>query len=141
MAADCRVPHWTASHSISADVDFIAPADFNGDGRSDVAASNATSVSIILNDGHGALGAPATIYTGTVRGRLYVRDMNLDGHADVLFAGSAALLVATGNGDGTFDAPIASTIDVVPQHLAIGFLDRKSTRLNSSHSQISYAVF
>src|SRR5438270_3751959 len=24
---------------------------------------------------------------------------------------------------------------------ALGFLDRKSTRLNSSHSQISYAVF
>ena len=127
MAADCRIPHWTASHSISADVDFIASADFNGDGRSDVAASNATSVSIILNDGNGALGAPAAIYTGTVRGRIHVRDMNLDGHADVLFAGAAALLVATVNGDGTFDAPVSSTIDVVPQHLAIGFFDLGNT--------------
>src|SRR2546430_11454314 len=28
-----------------------------------------------------------------------------------------------------------------PWHSGGGFLDRKSTRLNSSHSQISYAVF
>src|SRR5688572_31099371 len=26
-------------------------------------------------------------------------------------------------------------------HVAVGYEDRKSTRLNSSHSQISYAVF
>src|SRR2546427_5849419 len=28
-----------------------------------------------------------------------------------------------------------------PRHVAVARLDRKSTRLNSSHSQISYAVF
>src|SRR2546427_7252214 len=28
-----------------------------------------------------------------------------------------------------------------PQNFEVGVLDRKSTRLNSSHSQISYAVF
>src|SRR5256886_13174626 len=30
---------------------------------------------------------------------------------------------------------------VTPRNLAVAMLDRKSTRLNSSHSQISYAVF
>src|SRR2546430_6475307 len=30
---------------------------------------------------------------------------------------------------------------VVGKHQRVKFLDRKSTRLNSSHSQISYAVF
>src|SRR2546430_7272653 len=30
---------------------------------------------------------------------------------------------------------------VLPKELAIFIVDRKSTRLNSSHSQISYAVF
>src|SRR5438270_6494080 len=35
-------------------------------------------------------------------------------------------------------APVARELGVV---LPISFLDRKSTRLNSSHSQISYAVF
>src|SRR2546430_13624270 len=31
--------------------------------------------------------------------------------------------------------------DTGPLHLAVALGDRKSTRLNSSHSQISYAVF
>src|SRR2546430_11546075 len=35
--------------------------------------------------------------------------------------------------------PLAAIIDVCTRHEAK--LDRKSTRLNSSHSQISYAVF
>src|SRR2546427_8478727 len=49
---------------------------------------------------------------------------------------------ATGGGDG----PLAKSLSVRPPALAdlavLGrFTDRKSTRLNSSHSQISYAVF
>src|SRR2546427_7756829 len=35
----------------------------------------------------------------------------------------------------------AVTHSVEPHHRAIAASDRKSTRLNSSHSQISYAVF
>src|SRR2546430_4112723 len=33
------------------------------------------------------------------------------------------------------------TPTVTPQHVSLQHTDRKSTRLNSSHSQISYAVF
>src|SRR2546430_3297056 len=36
-------------------------------------------------------------------------------------------------------ADTVATADTVPNHLP--HVDRKSTRLNSSHSQISYAVF
>src|SRR2546430_11313428 len=32
-------------------------------------------------------------------------------------------------------------VDALPQQTFEGLVDRKSTRLNSSHSQISYAVF
>src|SRR5688572_31777982 len=35
----------------------------------------------------------------------------------------------------------AFAFDIVVLYLTLGFRDRKSTRLNSSHSQISYAVF
>src|SRR5688572_32481571 len=36
---------------------------------------------------------------------------------------------------------ISQTYPVKPIRLIVPFQDRKSTRLNSSHSQISYAVF
>src|SRR2546430_7274060 len=40
------------------------------------------------------------------------------------------------------DDDCARSVSVnAPQKRAAGHLDRKSTRLNSSHSQISYAVF
>src|SRR2546430_10203548 len=42
--------------------------------------------------------------------------------------------------DGAASFPVASAI-ARPLHPATAPADRKSTRLNSSHSQISYAVF
>src|SRR5688572_32057444 len=51
-------------------------------------------------------------------------------------------------GDGTFQfmyPPTAAVLFAIPSYFGelplIIILDRKSTRLNSSHSQISYAVF
>src|SRR2546430_8408551 len=49
----------------------------------------------------------------------------------------AAALVALGLLDGLEDAGLPELIEATRAGLA----DRKSTRLNSSHSQISYAVF
>src|SRR5690554_7565430 len=43
-----------------------------------------------------------------------------------------------GSGAGRGELPLASWLLLV---LALGGLDRKSTRLNSSHVRISYAVF
>src|SRR5206468_12368160 len=41
----------------------------------------------------------------------------------------------------TWEKALNSKQDLSPPQLAFGPLDRKSTRLNSSHDQISYAVF
>src|SRR5688572_31700760 len=55
--------------------------------------------------------------------------------------------VAVKAGAGLFGHPLALGEDLVVQHVGVAPLlpevlrDRKSTRLNSSHSQISYAVF
>src|SRR5690242_20790759 len=38
-------------------------------------------------------------------------------------------------------AVAAERVERVPVHFLLAFLDRKSTRLNSSHMSISYAVF
>src|SRR5690606_39317864 len=58
------------------------------------------------------------------------------------FAASAALWLLLGTGIGQYLGMkfIWPEIDNVPW-LSFGRLDRKSTRLNSSHVKISYAVF
>src|SRR2546429_1642556 len=43
-------------------------------------------------------------------------------------------------GDAGFPAPVLRLADVL-EHLGVADRDRKSTRLNSSHGYISYAVF
>ena len=85
----------------------MAAADMNGDGRPDLVATTANSVSVTLNRGNGTFGAPVQ-YTLPVTGALAlaVGDFDGDGHPDVAVAGD--LSVSTGlvtvflnNGRGT----------------------------------------
>src|SRR2546427_4550788 len=48
---------------------------------------------------------------------------------------------AKAGGHGKAQRPVRAVGDEVPAGLGRVEIDRKSTRLNSSHSQISYAVF
>src|SRR2546430_4247817 len=45
------------------------------------------------------------------------------------------------DGAPAYEAPVYTWLVSDGMHMEVGYLDRKSTRLNSSHSQISYAVF
>src|SRR5688572_32097835 len=62
--------------------------------------------------------------------------------ADATSAGAAGSSAAAGSGGGSPSLAPAQAIDIAPiLDSAVAAKDRKSTRLNSSHSQISYAVF
>src|SRR3712207_8560114 len=58
------------------------------------------------------------------------------GHAEHAHEGARGLLVAGGDGAPLFE-PCPETLEPI----AVVVEDRKSTRLNSSHANISYAVF
>ncbi len=82
-------------------------ADFNGDGRPDIAAANRASnnVSILLGNGNGtfqaAVGYPAGDFPVSVAGG----DLNGDGNMDLVAVGFGdGARVLLGNGNGTFRA-------------------------------------
>src|SRR3712207_8286852 len=56
-------------------------------------------------------------------------------HEGISEAGSTASLIAAGTSYATHGQPM------IPFYIFYSMLDRKSTRLNSSHANISYAVF
>src|SRR2546430_8060681 len=56
-------------------------------------------------------------------------------------ASRKAIRISGSTGSGAVEVSLADTGHGIPPGLGRRILDRKSTRLNSSHSQISYAVF
>lgn len=93
----------------------LVAADFNGDGKIDLAAINGTgnAVAILLGNGDGTLTAPSTLPTDPNFGlfRFALGDFNGDGKPDVAIAaapnnpgGNSKVTIFAGNGDGTFAA-------------------------------------
>src|SRR2546427_5674386 len=84
----------------------------------------------------------STLFPYTTLFRSGPRDRSLVGLAEVVERGERLFgVLAVAQQEGV-EAAALQVVEVVAPDLAHGpQLDRKSTRLNSSHSQISYAVF
>jgi hypothetical protein len=83
----------------------IVAADFNNDGRMDIAAASTSFISIYLGTGRGSIflprppSYPANFVTAMIGG-----DVDKDGNADLVFAdfGAGTQVVMKGNGRGAF---------------------------------------
>jgi hypothetical protein len=87
---------------------FVA-ADFNGDGRQDLAGSAATAVAVLLNSGSGGFAARAEFPVGGNMQDLAAGDFNGDGNVDLAVTinnQQIGLSLLAGNGDGTFDPAV-----------------------------------
>jgi hypothetical protein len=90
---------------------FSVAADFNGDGKPDLAApdnriaDNIFGFSLVLSTPGGGfsslLSRPVGFYVSGMR----AADFNNDGRMDLLLSGGTATAIVFGNGDGTFSAP------------------------------------
>ena len=79
----------------------VAMADLNGDGKADLAVASGTGVSVLLNNGNGTFGAPASYGSGTNPFSVAAGDLNGDGKIDLAVAnrtGGASVLLNVGNG-------------------------------------------
>jgi hypothetical protein len=97
-------------------------ADFNGDGKNDVAVTTASGVSILLGDGKGNLGAPTVFAAGTNPGHIVLADFNGDHKLDLAVTniGSNDVSILLGVGDGTFAAAVSVPVGMGPLGIAVG---------------------
>ena len=89
----------------------LVSADFNGDGKADLAAAGPAGIAILLGNGNGTF-QPATFPFTSQYGGLLTADLNGDGKADLIAINNGtpqepatpSSQVFLGNGDGTFKA-------------------------------------
>jgi hypothetical protein len=112
----------SSTQSLSASV-LMAVADFNGDGKPDLALLSGAKVSILLGNGAGGFGSPTDFsLTGTSPNFITAGDVNGDGKPDVVIANlnSNNVSVLLNNGTGGLGAAINSPAGPNPQTVAIG---------------------
>src|SRR5450631_415092 len=84
----------------------VAMADLNGDGKADLAVASGTGVSVLLNNGNGTFGAPASYGSGTNPFSVAAGDLNGDGKIDLAVGGADRASVLLNLGNGTFAAAV-----------------------------------
>jgi hypothetical protein len=104
----------------------IAVGDVDNDGRLDVAVANrtASTVSVLLGNGAGGLGAPTAYAMGTTTHDVELGDLDADGDLDLVTVGQGGTTasVRLNNGNGTFGAASAVSLGAVatPTALELG---------------------
>ena len=96
-------------------------ADFNGDGKNDIALTEKGGVVILLGDGKGGFGSPLTSSGASSSIAMIAGDFNGDGKLDLAMADTTnEVSVLLGKGDGTFQAELTAAVGANPAGLAAG---------------------
>lgn len=100
----------------------VVAADFDGDGKLDLAVANWGRVSIFRGNGDGTFQTPVHYAGGGLASyRIVVADFNGDGKADLALTQSTGVDILTGNGDGTFQAPVVVAMPGIADLAAADF--------------------
>ena len=92
----------------------IVAGDFNGDGKTDLAASDYSDILLFPGAGNGTFGPAQTVFNSSSIETLAAGDFDGNGKTDIVFSEYSQTLVSLpGNGDGTFGPPVqtVTTID------------------------------
>jgi hypothetical protein len=102
----------------------VAAADFNGDGKLDLAVTDSTGVWILLGNGDGTFQNPVSYAAGPYPDSIAIADFNGDGKPDIVVGDNGrnrySVSVLLGNGDGTFQTFIPHVIHFQPYAVVTG---------------------
>lgn len=105
---------------------FVAVADFNGDGKADLAVANGpntTTVTLLLGNGDGTFQLPIELFTGEAES-IAVADFNGDGKPDLAVSGTntgEVVLLNKGAGNFTVSYTVAFNPAILPKITAGDF--------------------
>jgi hypothetical protein len=113
---DLKGPYTTYAYPQS-----VATADFNADGKIDMAAACQTRASIRLGNGDGTFGPNVDYVIGNDGTSVAVADFNTDGNLDLVVSNgtSNTLSILPGNGTGGFGAKTDIAVGNSPQALVV----------------------
>jgi hypothetical protein len=97
-------------------------ADFNKDGKQDVAVATMSGISVLLGDGTGNLGAPKNVSDTSLPEALVAADFNQDGKIDVAAANfiSNTVSILLGDGQGNLTPGAVLTVGRGPLGITAG---------------------
>src|SRR5271169_6130362 len=100
----------------------LAVADFNGDGKLDLAVANGGSVAILLGNGDGTFQAAVDYATPGTTSSVAVGDFNGDGKPDLVVTNSDdnTISVFLNNGSGTFPTRMDFATGSYPTSVTVG---------------------
>ena len=100
---------------------FVATADFNGDGKPDLAVTTGVNATIFLGKGDGTFNTPVN-YPVISPVSIAIADFNHDGKLDLAVSNENGdnVSILLGNGNGTFQAPVNYPASYGPSSIAVG---------------------
>jgi hypothetical protein len=103
----------------------VAMADFNRDGKKDVAVTTASGVSVLLGDGKGNFGPATKFAAGSDTAEIVAADFNGDRKLDLAVAngGSNDVSILLGNGQGGFTSGVTVAVGRTPIGIAAADLN------------------
>ncbi len=142
-AADCGLVYTFATASQRA---AVATGDLDHDGIADLVTANssASTVSVLLGEGHGTFQPAVNFAAGAGPSAVVLVDLNGDGHLDIVTANSDSDSVSLlwGNGDGTFQPPVHFDVGDGPCSVVVadldgdGFLDLITANFHSDNVSV-----